>query len=739
MEQPAYSTSSPLVSNALKRQRTNNNRAEKHQNRKVIMDEKRRRQTIMSPSHAASPKAQCSMRLKSPASSKVLQGNFQTVACAGNSPSVCFDSPRPLLTIASGKGLSIDQMNNTFQEWMKLVAADNKINAKNSWSLALIDYFSDLTLLKDGEEINFERASCTLDGCIKIYTSRVDCVADETGKLLDGLMEEQRQQQEQEIAESSSNALATAVGSNLKKKKTLVGHSAPTLERNSDALNCSKREQQAQQQAQPFPLTMSKKMLNASNAEGSEATAKRGWLLGNIPIGHRGYLRLLGEEQAAADSEWENDDEIAFDFASIQGFQGIEQKVLFPSLPLQEQEQQEEYIRMRIEQLSSINIEEMQSISEIDQAILQRTQIPTVESEAQMQVDSPASELLQTDDFGGFSEQVPEGEEAPHSSTSPEPQAEFEEVQDEMPSTQNHFNLAESMLELSIDATTGETTHDAPEIDAQAIERANATFASSWAGPQHWKIKRQISAFASQSSKASLQQLNQNQNAASKPRLSKEEAQARKSFVDFVNCPAPDLDALFAKGNLGHLSEEALSKSANLLPEDFQITAKQMFSLFLKPKIKINAPKQKQHAFHTQQPYEEERDDFGGGAEDNYDLNSGQQDDSEAQCGAFDSQDHSINTSPMKGAFAFTAEPMLKIKPSQQKNIDIQQLKKRIWSAILEQKKSGVESFPFSIVTERLAGEFSKAYCFICLLHLANEEGLNLQNEQPSQQLVVKF
>lgn len=64
---------------------------------------------------------------------------------------------------------------------------EQKINATNSWNFALIDYFHDMSLLKEGDSVNFQRASCTLDGCVKIYTSRVDSVATETGKLLTGL------------------------------------------------------------------------------------------------------------------------------------------------------------------------------------------------------------------------------------------------------------------------------------------------------------------------------------------------------------------------------------------------------------------------------------------------------------------------------------------------------------------------------------------------------------------------
>jgi len=51
----------------------------------------------------------------------------------------------------------------------------------------LIDFFHDLSLLKDGNSINFQKASCTLDGCVKVYSSRVDSVSNETNKLLNGL------------------------------------------------------------------------------------------------------------------------------------------------------------------------------------------------------------------------------------------------------------------------------------------------------------------------------------------------------------------------------------------------------------------------------------------------------------------------------------------------------------------------------------------------------------------------
>jgi condensin complex subunit 2 len=51
-----------------------------------------------------------------------------------------------------------------------------------------------MSLLRNNDDnsINFQRASCTLDGCVKIWTSRVDSVGTETGKLLSNLASEGR-------------------------------------------------------------------------------------------------------------------------------------------------------------------------------------------------------------------------------------------------------------------------------------------------------------------------------------------------------------------------------------------------------------------------------------------------------------------------------------------------------------------------------------------------------------------
>lgn len=57
-----------------------------------------------------------------------------------------------------------------------------------------------MSLLRNNVDnsINFQKASCTLDGCVKIWTSRVDSVGTETGKLLSNLASEGKVDEEED-------------------------------------------------------------------------------------------------------------------------------------------------------------------------------------------------------------------------------------------------------------------------------------------------------------------------------------------------------------------------------------------------------------------------------------------------------------------------------------------------------------------------------------------------------------
>ena len=77
--------------------------------------------------------------------------------------------------------LSAESVLNLYSNCIKL-ASENKINAKNTWSLALIDHISEIVRDSKDEDgqTNFQKSSCTLDAGVKIYASRVDSFHYET-------------------------------------------------------------------------------------------------------------------------------------------------------------------------------------------------------------------------------------------------------------------------------------------------------------------------------------------------------------------------------------------------------------------------------------------------------------------------------------------------------------------------------------------------------------------------------
>ncbi|XP_023757126.1 condensin complex subunit 2 [Lactuca sativa] len=84
----------------------------------------------------------------------------------------------------AGAFLGQEQIMELFQNCIKL-ASENKINQKNTWELNLIDHLRDIIKVEeDDAETNFQKASCTLEAGVKIYSTRVDSVHAEAYKFL---------------------------------------------------------------------------------------------------------------------------------------------------------------------------------------------------------------------------------------------------------------------------------------------------------------------------------------------------------------------------------------------------------------------------------------------------------------------------------------------------------------------------------------------------------------------------
>lgn len=80
-------------------------------------------------------------------------------------------------------------VESRLETWLK-IAANNKINIKNTWEVPIIEHFSNIEEFRETRGINFLKVTNTLDGCVKVYSARVDNVISDTFKLLDSLSSE---------------------------------------------------------------------------------------------------------------------------------------------------------------------------------------------------------------------------------------------------------------------------------------------------------------------------------------------------------------------------------------------------------------------------------------------------------------------------------------------------------------------------------------------------------------------
>jgi hypothetical protein len=147
---------------------------------------------------------------------------------------------------AQKAAMSQPALSDMYDEVMKLSTA-NKINQKNTWGLQLIDYIEDV-LQADRETMNFQRASCTLDASIQIYSSRVDAVYKETFQVLGGLSHSQNRPKSDDGDEDEGNDSGDPGNGDgtqekekkQRKKRTGLSTLETKIEQN---LNLKKREQ----------------------------------------------------------------------------------------------------------------------------------------------------------------------------------------------------------------------------------------------------------------------------------------------------------------------------------------------------------------------------------------------------------------------------------------------------------------------------------------------------------------
>ncbi|KAG2113164.1 condensin complex subunit 2/barren [Suillus discolor] len=687
-------------------------------------------------------------------------------------------APPPVINVP------LDVMSSNFEEWMKM-ATDNKINAANSWNFALIDYFHDMSLLRNNidNSINFQRASCTLDGCVKIWTSRVDSVGTETGKLLSNLANEGMVGAEDDVALSDNPDSQDATQAKKKKKSHRPDS---TLAKDASQLHSKKLE-----------LDLGIDPLFRKTCEDFDEGGAQGLLMNHLSlgVGSDGGMRVVFDAsdsmgRVAEDEEDEEEREEHVDISYLRS-------QFFPDLDVLD----DKAISHSLADFSFAK----DSNHTFDDSLYRDDTVHNQAgdededdpgfgdygaNDAPMDVDGDrdGQDFFQGDqavdddydggdafgggDYGGGDNGSVGAEGDQQHAVRPGGAL--------VPFDPRHApNKPDRVIAIT----------DADGENAM-MGYFDKNLMKNWAGPEHWKLRKVI---------------RKPEADAPKPRREKKEA----FKIDFLTPAEKDIktiaNEMFAKvtrgagitlpsyggsktgkkGRGGRKAKEE-KRDEHTLPDDMHFSSRQLVTLFLKPKFSLkmrgqpvrfneNGDGEVDEQFWAQAAANQaaeraaaENDETGDGLnipfntqffDNDYDDGPGFDD-------GFDGDGAALQDAGEQDLLAATQGQTRRVRPEfvnyakRAKRVDVRKLKENIWKGLdikVGKPKEGEEDDDmdvddisltnpeehrvFSSVISGLQKsypkdkmeEISTSFCFICLLHLANEQGLKLQTSPGGQ------
>ncbi|RDW64771.1 hypothetical protein BP6252_10422 [Coleophoma cylindrospora] len=723
-----------------------------------------------------------------------------------------------------------------FEEWMKM-ATDNKINATNSWNFALIDYFHDMSLLKEGDGVNFQKASCTLDGCVKIYTSRVDSVATETGKLLSGLADsnsnKKKRGEDDEGAESEEEVEDEDGVVRKKPKKRNQRSSEATLAPSFASLQLKKMELE-------FSVDP---LFKKASADFDEGGAK-GLLLNHLAIDSHGRIVFDSSDDAGdasaegsatrrkndstiEEEEEEEPDSIMEDSASeAEDDEDVEIDVgalgarFFPNL---------DYLEEQDICPSLKNFDLGDPSGSMDIPFLKapedwRQEKDKPEEDTSAGLGNKTGIFLDDDNPAGFDDDddglfgnfdMPadvgfgEGGEAWAKDAAIEPRLRVHD------GGLDNDGMGGEEGEAAIDPATGEfmvsmdSNSKAQGGHGDILSYFDEALQKNWAGPEHWRIRK-------------IKDID-------KPVVAKPRKEKELFEIDFSS----PLDIRMAEAMYTSASSNSVismpkkdwkSKTRNLLPDDKHFNSKQLLRLFLKPKARMGSRRtavtkgvfgqtvqkdddvpegEMDEAYWARKEGPEAAVDDAP-AQGDYDANFFQDDglpmpggiDEDDDMEFADARDHfspgaeergeggmagiagilngAAGSQGEEGAFGtqlVTQSRRLRPEYVQYarvaKKVDVRRLKEELWKGIgfaePESEQTALGDLPTpqidtpaktdenetlhftsvmqnlqSVYPKQAMNDISTSYCFICLLHLANEKGLVIEKKEGLMELDIR-
>jgi condensin complex subunit 2 len=155
-----------------------------------------------------------------------------------------------------------------------------------------------MSLLRNNVDnsINFQRASSTLDGCVKIWTSRVDSVGTETGKLLSNLASDGREAGDEEPTSDNPDAQEPS-----QKRRKATHRSETTLAKSAAQLRNKKLD-----------LELSIDPLFRKTSEDFDEGGAHGLLMNHLGlgVGSEGALRVIFDASDSVGKVGEDEEDL---------------------------------------------------------------------------------------------------------------------------------------------------------------------------------------------------------------------------------------------------------------------------------------------------------------------------------------------------------------------------------------------------------------------------------------------
>ncbi|XP_022727928.1 condensin complex subunit 2-like [Durio zibethinus] len=575
--------------------------------------------------------------------------------------------------------LAKDQILELFQNCIKL-ASENKINQKNTWELNLIDHLPDIIKVdeENDAETNFQKASCTLEAGVKIYSMRVDSVHSVAYKVLGGINRAGQENEQDSVVEDAN--VDTAQEGNRKKETEKKMSALSTLESSFEALNVKK-----------FDVAFAVDPLyHQTSAQFDEGGAK-GLLLNNLGV-YAGCRVLFDSfEVPGKETPCSNQQDISETIDLSFAGEYLERMVL----NMRAKDEISPTLKNIVYQFDEDNRRPQENFS-----CSQRStdQVDTIYNKSEF--DGVAFESFEADGFD----------------------------HDDQPSiVDEDFNEAEPTF-TSYDEDTEQFSFNNPDA-GDKYEKVDEYLLMSlgfplkqnaWAGPDHWKYRK---------AKGSEDVSNEEITEVLTTKKGKNKKQAEPD-IDFTKALDNEMPDIFAppKNPKSLLLPSNRASCNTKLPEDCHYQPEDLVKLFLLPNVmclgrrrrrKLSDKSSEQCDNYDPQPSWEEQSVFSGF--DN-EIDHSDVDDS----GMLVSQPHQV--SKIEVHYDKTS-----------KQVDVQNLKETLWGHLQQSPGTSLQgpeemvsfkhllaSFPVDCKAAATIDDISPHLCFICLLHLANEHGLSI-------------